>query len=66
VCGAGAVKISQTPAGADKKFQPAQDSSTCTIDHIHVTHVHVYVHVPAQVDVIADKAMQKVKQTCWS
>ena len=26
VYGAGAVKISQTPAGADKKFQPAQDS----------------------------------------
>jgi len=27
VCGAGAGKISQIPLGADKKFQPAQDSS---------------------------------------
>jgi len=27
VCGAGAAKIFQTPAGADTKFQPAQDST---------------------------------------
>ena len=31
VCGAGAGKISQTTAGADTKFQPAQDSNTYTI-----------------------------------
>jgi len=30
-CWAGAGKISQIPAGADKKFQPAQESSDSTV-----------------------------------
>ena len=36
----------------------------CMSACIHVMHVHVYVHVLALVDIIAEKAMQKVKQTC--
>jgi len=37
-----------------------------TNDHIHAAQVRVYVHTFVRVDVIAEKAMQKVKQTCWS
>ena len=39
---------------------------TYTNDYIHATHVGVYVHAVAQVNVIAEKATSKVNQTCWS
>jgi len=55
------------PLGPPSKSGAAYTVRTrAHFDHIHVTHVCMYVHTLARVDVTAEKATRKVKQMCWS